>query len=145
MVRFLPMFVTGTLANVVVGLVVGRVDVAVLTGKVPYTRYSPLPKVLTKLPVAGTLFTGCATLFFALIDPDASYWAYGFPSAIFSVIGADFVFASGTLFVAKVALPHEQSLAGALFQTMTQVSIALCRIKLLSNVVRLQRSVQPLD
>ena len=40
-----------------------------------------------------------------------------------SVFGADFVFASGTLFVAKVSLPHEQSLAGALFQTMTQVRL----------------------
>jgi hypothetical protein len=70
---------------------------------------------------SGTLFTACATLFFALIDTHASYWPYGFPSAIFSVIGADFVFASGTLFVAKVAAADEQSLAGATFQTMTQV------------------------
>lgn len=49
------------------------------------------------------------------------YWAFGFPAAICSVIGADFVFAAGTIFVAKIALPHEQSLAGGLFQTMTQV------------------------
>lgn len=93
----------------------------------PVGSQSSIPRVpsltvILPLTVAGTLFTGCATLFFALIDEHGSYWAYGFPSAIFSVIGADFVFAAGTLFVAKVALPHEQSLAGALFQTMTQVS-----------------------
>lgn len=41
-----------------------------------------------------------------------------------SVFGADFVFASGTLFVAKVAEGHEQSVAGALFQTMTQLGTA---------------------
>lgn len=38
------------------------------------------------------------------------------------VFGADFVYAAGTIFVAKIVLPHEQSLAGGLFQTMTQVS-----------------------
>jgi hypothetical protein len=56
-----------------------------------------------------------------VVRPSQPYWAYGFPSAILSVFGADFVFAAGTLFIAKVALPHEQSVAGALFQTMTQV------------------------
>ena len=56
-----------------------------------------------------------------MINVSSPYWAFGFPSAILSVFGADFVFAAGTLFVAKISLPHEQSLAGALFQTMTQV------------------------
>jgi hypothetical protein len=56
-----------------------------------------------------------------LINTSSVYWAFGFPAAICSVIGADFVFAAGTIFVAKIALPHEQSLAGGLFQTMTQV------------------------
>ena len=77
--------------------------------------------MLTPAPVVGTLFTSFANVFFALIDPNAPYWAFGFPAAIFSVFGADFVFAAGTLFIAKVARPHEQSVAGALFQTMTQV------------------------
>ena len=65
--------------------------------------------------------TATASLLFALIKESAPYWAFGFPAAIVSVFGADFVFASGTLFVAKISLPHEQSLAGALFQTMTQL------------------------
>ena len=69
----------------------------------------------------GTTLTGTASLLFALINPSSSYWAFGFPAAVVGVFGADFVFASGTLFVAKVALPHEQSVGGALFQTMTQV------------------------
>jgi len=38
-------------------------------------------------------------------------------------MGADFVFSAGTLFIAKFALPHEQSVAGALFNTMTQVRL----------------------
>ncbi|KAG6811561.1 hypothetical protein H0H92_006865 [Tricholoma furcatifolium] len=64
-------------------------------------------------------------MLFAIINPNAVYWAYGFPAAILAVFGADFVFASGTLFIAKVAEPHEQSLAGALFQTMTQIGTSL--------------------
>ena len=39
-------------------------------------------------------------------------------------VGADFVFATGTLFVARVCLPHEQSVGGALFQTLTQLGTA---------------------
>lgn len=36
-------------------------------------------------------------------------------------MGADFVFSAGTLYVAKVSLPHEQSVSGAIFNTMTNV------------------------
>jgi hypothetical protein len=71
--------------------------------------------------VFGTIFTGLGSLLFALIQPSAPYWAFGFPAATVSVFGADFIFAAGTLFIAKVSLPHEQSLAGGLFQTLTQV------------------------
>lgn len=69
----------------------------------------------------GTSLTASANIFFAVLKPSQTYWAYGLPSAILSVFGADFVFSAGTLFIAKVASPHEQSVAGALFQTMTQV------------------------
>ncbi|KAJ3001211.1 hypothetical protein NUW54_g6574 [Trametes sanguinea] len=81
-------------------------------------------RVYYQLPVIGTLFTGLANVLFAVIDPAAPYWAFDFPAAILSVFGADFVFATGTLFVAKVCLPHEQSVGGALFQTLTQVGTA---------------------
>ncbi|KAH9024608.1 major facilitator superfamily domain-containing protein [Lactarius hengduanensis] len=67
----------------------------------------------------------CADVLFAVIDPSAPYWAFGFPSACLIVLGADFTFASGTLFIAKVSLPHEQSVAGALFQAMTQIGSAI--------------------
>ena len=70
------------------------------------------------------LLTGAANLLFAVIVPSAPYWAFGFPAAIICVFGADFVFAAGTLFVAKVCLPHEQSVGGALFQTLTQLGTA---------------------
>ena len=73
--------------------------------------------------IAGGAFaTSIACLLFAIIKPGTTYWAYAFNASYISVFGADFVFSSGTLFIAKFALPHEQSVAGALFNTMTQVS-----------------------
>ncbi|KAJ7273761.1 MFS general substrate transporter [Mycena rebaudengoi] len=104
-VRMLPMTVAGAICNVFVVLVVSRMDFVYLV-------------------VFGTTFTGLGSLLFALIQPSAPYWAYGFPSTIVSVFGADFCFAAGSLFVAKVSLPHEQSLAGGLFQTLTQLGTA---------------------
>ncbi|TFY56781.1 hypothetical protein EVJ58_g7431, partial [Rhodofomes roseus] len=82
MVRLLPMFVTGIIANMFVAAFVGRVP-------------------LVYLVTMGMTLTGVANLLFAVINPAATYWAFGFPAAILSVFGADFVFASGTLFVAK--------------------------------------------
>ncbi|KAI0781757.1 major facilitator superfamily domain-containing protein [Abortiporus biennis] len=105
MVRLLPMFVTGVICNMIVALFVGRVPFVILI-------------------VIGTALTAVANLLFALIKVDSPYWAFGFPAAILSVFGADFVFAAGSLFVAKVSLPHEQSVSGALLQTMMQLGAA---------------------
>ncbi|THV00004.1 MFS general substrate transporter [Dendrothele bispora CBS 962.96] len=105
-VRLLPMFVTGIILNTIFAIVVGRVSIVVLF-------------------TLGTCLTGCAPLLFALIDPKAPYWTFGFPSAILSVMGADFVFASGTLFVAKFSIGNEQSVAGAVFQTMAQIGTSI--------------------
>ncbi|KAJ6489858.1 efflux transporter [Mycena sanguinolenta] len=101
-VRLTPMFVTGLICNVVVALLVGRVPTLWLLA-------------------TGTLTTTIAPLLFALIIPSAPYWAFGFPAAICSVVGADFLFASGTMFVADSVAPGEQSVAGGVFQTMTQL------------------------
>ncbi|KAK7040362.1 hypothetical protein VNI00_009832 [Paramarasmius palmivorus] len=106
MVRIVPMFVTGVLCNIFVALVVGYVPLVYLMGM-------------------GTMITSTASLLFALIDPDAPYWAFGFPAAIVSVFGAEFVFTAGTLFIAKVALPHQQSMAGGIFLCMIQLGTSL--------------------
>ncbi|TBU21687.1 major facilitator superfamily domain-containing protein [Dichomitus squalens] len=102
MVRLLPMLATGIICNMIVALVVGRVP-------------------LVWLVVIGTLLTGASNLLFTVIVLSAPYWAFGFPAAIITVFCADFVFATGTLFVARVCLPHEQSIGGTLFQTPTQL------------------------
>ncbi|TFK34264.1 major facilitator superfamily domain-containing protein [Crucibulum laeve] len=105
-IRLLPMFFSGVLCNVFVGVMAARIPVVYLIG-------------------IGTISTSIAGVLFATIIPSASYWAFGFPAGFLSVVGADFVFASGTLFIAKAAYPHEQSVAGALFQTMTQLGTAV--------------------
>jgi len=101
MVRFLPMIITGFI-NIVVGILVGLIDILWLL-------------------VIGAISTGSACLLFALIDPNAVYWAFDFPASILSVGGADFIFAAGSIFVARVAQPHEQSVAGGLFQAVIQI------------------------
>src|SRR5260370_17961308 len=72
------------------------------------------------------LATGCVTaslasLLFSVIRPSATYFAYGFPAAVAVVFGSDFIFATGSLYVAKVARPEEQSVVGGLFNTLMQV------------------------
>ena len=115
------LLIPSTNSNLIVALVVGRVDVIYLMCNIHYI-FLPSSADYHPLVVLGTILTASANIFFAAIEPSQSYWAYGLPSAILSVFGADFVFSAGTLFIAKVALPHEQSVAGALFQMMTQVS-----------------------
>ncbi|KAK7040368.1 hypothetical protein VNI00_009838 [Paramarasmius palmivorus] len=106
MVRIVPMFVTGMLCNVFVAFVVGYIPLVWLMG-------------------LGAMITSAASLLFALIDPNAPYWAFGFPAAILSVFGVDFVFTAGTMFIAKVAPLHQQSLAGGVFQCMTKLGTSL--------------------
>ncbi|KAG6844857.1 hypothetical protein H0H87_003100 [Tephrocybe sp. NHM501043] len=122
-IRFLPMFVSGIICNIVVAAIISYVPILYLVS-------------------FGTIGTSLAALLFAIIDPNVTYWAYGFPAAVISVFGADFVFASGTLFIAKVSLPHEQSLAGALFQTMTQLgtSLGVTVTTVIFNRITLQRA-----
>lgn len=62
-----------------------------------------------------------SALLFAFIDTKAPYWQYGFPAVLICVIGADFSFAIGTLYIAKIAHEHEQSVAGAILQTISSV------------------------
>ncbi|KAG8681887.1 hypothetical protein FRC09_017164 [Ceratobasidium sp. 395] len=104
-VRLLPMAVSGFLCNLVIALIVGRVSG-------------------TFLIAFGCFFTSLACLLFAVIIPSATYWAFGFPSAVVVVFGADFMFATGSLFVAKIALPQEQSVAGGIFNTVNQLGTA---------------------
>ncbi|KAG8933067.1 hypothetical protein FRC03_001175 [Tulasnella sp. 419] len=127
MVRFIPMFVSGSLCNVVVALVVGRISGAILLG-------------------IGCVATASAGILFALIVPEASFWAFGFPAATLVVFGADFIFATGSIFIAKVALPEEQSLAGGVFNTLMQIggSVGLAITNVVSNRIA-RRETRTMD
>ena len=59
--------------------------------------------------VVGAGATTIACLLFAIIVPSTTYWAYAFVATIVSVMGADFVFSAGTLFIAKFSLPHNRA------------------------------------
>ncbi|KZT57350.1 MFS general substrate transporter [Calocera cornea HHB12733] len=76
------------------------------------------------LIVFGCAMTSVASLLFALINPQAMYWAFGFPAAILDVVGADIIMSGGSLVCSHLALPEEQSLAGGLFNTVTQIGIS---------------------
>ncbi|KAH9172954.1 efflux transporter [Lactarius sanguifluus] len=106
MPRMLPLFVAGIVASVVIALTIMRVTVVYLVA-------------------TGTLMTACADVLIAVINPTASFWAFCFPSTFLVALGVDLTFTAGTLFVAKVSHPHEQSVAGALFQAMTQMGTAI--------------------
>ncbi|KZT51676.1 MFS general substrate transporter [Calocera cornea HHB12733] len=98
-VRFIPMQIVGISINVVFALIAAHVSGHLLI-------------------VLGCIGTAIACLLFAIIDTNAIYWAYGFPAAVLDVFGADTTMGGGALFVAKVALLEEQSLAGGVFNTI---------------------------
>jgi len=104
-VRFIPMQVVGISINVVFALIAAHVSGHWLI-------------------VIGCCGTAIACLLFAIIDTDAIYWAYGFPAAVLDVLGADTTMGGGALFVAKVALLEEQSLAGGVFNTIITLGIS---------------------
>ena len=87
----------------------------------PAAACSNSPTHAATIKALGTIATGLGCLLFAIIQVDAPYWAFGFPSAILIVWGADFVFSAGMLFISRVAHEDEQSVAGGIFQTCIQV------------------------
>ena len=120
-VCFVPMFVCGILCNTFVGFVAAIVPLGWLVG--PYTD-TPSPfRFLPGVSGVGSFATSMAILLFTLSKRSTIYWAFELPAIWLSVLGADFVFSAGSLFIAKFALPHEQRMAGALFNTMIQVRL----------------------
>ncbi|ORY33741.1 efflux protein [Naematelia encephala] len=102
MLRFLPTSISGILCNVLV---------AFLITKVP-TQW---------IVCVGIMATGIASVLFAVAPADTIYWRYPFNGMWLSVMGADFLMATGMIFVAALSLHDEQSVAGALFQTLVQI------------------------
>ena len=83
------------------------------------------PQYLPDVSGVGTLVASTGIMLFTISKPSMSYWDLEFPAVCLSVLGVDFVFPSGSLFIAKLALPYEQSMVGALFSVMAQVCFML--------------------
>ncbi|WWC90107.1 uncharacterized protein L201_005040 [Kwoniella dendrophila CBS 6074] len=117
MLRFLPTSVSGITCNVIV---------AFLISKVP-TQW---------LVCVGLIATGLGNVCFAISWEDTNYWRLPFNGMWLSVMGADFLMATGLIFVAALSLPDEHSVAGALFQTLIQLggSFGLAITTVISDV-----------
>ncbi|KAL1407970.1 hypothetical protein Q8F55_004767 [Vanrija albida] len=101
-VRFLPVPVSGVICNIIVAQVIHRVP-------------------LQFLVCFGVACTGLSATFLAVSGRDTLYWTFPFNAMYLVVIGADFLVPTGSIFVSLMALPQEQSVAGALFQTLLQL------------------------
>jgi hypothetical protein len=66
-----------------------------------------------------------STLFAAPIPPDTTYWANGLPAMCLSTIGVDSLFPALTIFVAQSLPPADQAIAGALLNSVLQISRAI--------------------
>ncbi|KAF2643611.1 MFS general substrate transporter, partial [Massarina eburnea CBS 473.64] len=74
----------------------------------------------------GTTSVSISSLLFALPLPTTtSYFAYGLPAMVLSVCGADTLYPTLTLFVAKSLPPEDQALGGALINSVAQIGRAL--------------------
>ncbi|KAK1970909.1 major facilitator superfamily transporter [Colletotrichum sublineola] len=74
------------------------------------------------LLVCGHVSVSIACLLFATpIPTDTSYFAYGLPAMVLSVIGADMAWPTLILFVSKALSQEDQALGGALVNSVGQV------------------------
>jgi hypothetical protein len=121
------MLVSGLIYNIFIGFMAAYIPLVWLLGS--YNRDFFLFNIYLNLLGIGTLTTSVAITLFSISKPSMSYWDLEFSAMWLSVLGVDFVFPSGSLFIAKFALPHEQSMAGALFTAMTQVCFILLLFK----------------
>ncbi|TXT15777.1 hypothetical protein VHUM_00280 [Vanrija humicola] len=106
MLRFLPCTVSGIICNIIVAKIVHIVNNQLLI-------------------CVGIGATGLANVLLAICKPESIYWGEAFNAMWLGVLGADFLMAVGSIFVSTLALPEEQSVAGALFQTMVQLGGAV--------------------
>ncbi|KAK3635138.1 hypothetical protein LTR56_014910 [Elasticomyces elasticus] len=116
--RMLPNLLMGAFINVITGI---------LVDKIPAT-YAVLG--------ASSLNIG-APLLMALINPHWPYWYDAFFAQILSPVSADVLFTVGLLIVSASFPAHTQGLAGAIFNTVTQLgaSIGLTLLSVISTSV----------
>lgn len=105
-VHLLPQAIGGIIVNIVAGLVLHKVN----------------NKLLTAIGASSYLVS---VLLLANMKVGSSYWAFIFPSLLLSVIGADLQFNVANMYVMSSLPPHQQSLAGGIFNTVTKLCSAV--------------------
>lgn len=101
--RFIPTGVTGVLTAFIVSQFIARV-----------------PTYLILLFGNGCVSISCI-LFAAPIPPTTTYFAYGLPAMVLSVLGADTTWPCMTLFTSHALSQQDQALGGALVNSMGQI------------------------
>ncbi|KAI1638155.1 drug resistance protein [Biscogniauxia mediterranea] len=105
--RFIPTGVCGVITAFIVSHLISRVPTWMLL-------------------LFGHLCVSIACILFAVpIPDDTSYFAFGLPAFILSVIGADIAWPSLTLFTSKTLSQGDQALGGALVNAMGQIGRAV--------------------
>ncbi|KAG0696619.1 major facilitator superfamily domain-containing protein [Suillus ampliporus] len=103
--RFIPMTIAGAIPNIAAGYFVSRVPAQ-------------------KLMLIGLLVSMAAPLFYALINPDVSFWHMAFFMMI-TIVGVDIVYPLGNQQVVTSFDEDSQSLAGSIFSVTTRLATAL--------------------
>lgn len=116
--RLLPNLLMGTFINLTTGFIVDRVP----------ATYAVL--------ISSGLCAG-APLLMALINPDWPYWYAAFFAQLLSPLSGDVLFTIGLIIVSDVFPTRTQALAGAVFNTVSQlgVSIGLTTMSVISVTV----------
>ncbi|KKZ62087.1 hypothetical protein EMCG_03450 [[Emmonsia] crescens] len=104
--RFVPMIISGALANIITGLVVGRVRADILC-------------------VGTAVVSAVAPLLMAFADPSWSYWTAAFIATAAIPILADTLFTISNLVITSIFPPKTHGLAGGVFNTISQIGMSV--------------------
>lgn len=102
-VKLLPMMVGGIAMNIVAALVMHRISNKLLM-------------------VIGAISFVVSNVLFSVARKESSYWSYYFLALLLSVVGADLEFTVTNMYVMSSLPSEEQSVAGALLNTMARLA-----------------------
>lgn len=105
-IRFLPMVITGSMANLLTGWLVKRVRADVLL-------------------LGSAAITTVAPLLMAIANPAWSYWTCAFLATAFTPVCADVMFTIANLVITSVFPPETHGLAGGVFNTVSSIGMSV--------------------
>lgn len=105
-IRILPSLVVGVILNFSMGLFVNKIPAVAIV-------------------IVSSLLAAISPLLMAVIDPSSIYWTNAFFAQLLQPISADCLITVGLIVITEVFPKEKHSLAGAVFNTMTQFGTAL--------------------